>query len=393
MPLSLREVFFRRVTVDLRGQEWLSENAEVVLDAVVDAIVTIDSHGKILSHNQATERLFGYTSAELDGQPLNILMPEPYKSQHQHFVDHYCATGEAKIIGVGRELAAVKRNGTVFPVYLAISEFKTADERYFVGIIRDLTEQKNASNALLEQKDRAAQMGRLTTMGEMTASIAHEINQPLTAISMYAQACIRLLKRDDVSVNKLLEALEKLNTQSIRAGEVIERIQRFVQNVGGQRSFADINALLRDISHLAAGDARLHGIQLVYDLDTSLPEVFCDPVQIQQVVLNLVRNAIDAMHEIDCANGNEIKVISVNRSGSVMVRIEDQGPGISRASREKLFSPFYSTKSEGMGMGLAICKTIIEDHDGYMGVETSSSATPGAAFYFELPTLSDQDNE
>ncbi len=363
------------------------DNADVVLDAVVDAIVTIDAAGQILTVNRAALQMFGYTESQIMGQPLVVLMPEPYRSAHEAYVERYMAGGDAGIIGIGRELVAQRKDGSTFPIYLAVSEIQAEDGVYFVGIIRDLSEQKHAQDILLEQRDHLAQVGRLSTMGEMTASIAHEINQPLTAISMYAQACIRLLERPQPNSDKVLEAVRKLNDQSLRAGAVIERIQRFVQNAGGQREVVDLNALLLDLQHLVVGDARLHGVELVYDMTPRNPMVFCDPVQIQQVGLNLIRNAIDAMYEIECINGREIKVIStVLEDGGqpcAQVLVVDCGPGVAVEDAPMIFSAFHTTKSDGMGMGLSICRSIIEEHGGELSFRNNEGA--GACFYFQIP--------
>ena len=373
----------------------LARNASAILEAVVDAIVTIDVDGIMQSCNQAAEDLFGYTHSELIGAPVTMLMPEPYRSAHQRFVDNYLGSNDAKIIGIGRELKAVRKDGVEFPIYLAVSAVENTDHLHFVGIIRDLSEQKAAQEALMEQQEQMAQVGRLSTMGEMTASIAHEINQPLTAIAMYAQACIRILSKPEFDRDKVLDALQKLNDQSIRAGDVIERIQKFVQNVPGEKQWISINQLLREISRLAAGDARLHGIELNYNLDASEPKTFCDPIQIQQVALNLVRNAIDAMYEIDCVHGNRIDVESSVREATIAdqvaadkvleVRIVDQGTGIARDHLDKIFESFHTTKAEGVGMGLSISRSIIESHDGRLNFTNNEGH--GAAFYFCLPVI------
>ena len=369
--------------LDIDGQSWLKENAGHVLDAVVDAIITIDAGGHIQSYNKATEHLFGYDSKELIGRDVSVLMPEPHKKQHQHYVDQYLETRQPKIIGIGRELEAVRKDGSVFPIYLAVSDIKSNSGKFFVGIIRDLSEQRETQQALIEQREAVAHVGRLITMGEMTASIAHEINQPLAAIAMYAQASMRLLARDDVDQGKVLDAIQKLNDQSLRAGEVIERIQRFVQNASGEKRLADVNVLLKEISHLAAGDARLHGIELTFELADDLPLVFVDVVQIHQVALNLVRNAIDAMFEIECRQGNRVLIRSALVDSEVRVEVEDQGPGVAPQMEANLFSAFQTTKAEGMGMGLSISKNIMGDHGGRLGF---SNGEHGATFFFTLPT-------
>jgi two-component system sensor kinase FixL len=363
-----------------------------VLDTAVDAIVVIDSGGRITRFNQAAERMFGYAEAELLGELVNRLMPEPHRTDHDGYMRRYQDTGEKKIIGIGRELEAVNRSGRRFPVYLAVSEVNVDGRRRFTGIIRDLTERRAAEEQAREQRERLAHVGRLSTMGEMTASIAHEINQPLTAIAMYAQSCLTLLDRGEVDTDRLGAALAKLNQQSLRAGEVIERIQRFVLNQDSHRESASVNGLISDLLQLAGSDARMHGIELRFEPSASLPEVFCDPIQIQQVALNLIRNAIDAMAEIDCRHGNRVTLRTrLTVEGRVEVSVSDLGPGVASDQASRLFTAFHTTKSDGMGMGLSICRTIIEGHGGtldYRNKERNQerSQVAGAVFFFTLPT-------
>ncbi len=369
-------------------QSWLRDNALNILDSVVDAILAIDDQGIIQYVNAATERLFLYSSADLVGQPLTLLMPEPYRSQHQQFVDNFLNTRSAKIIGIGRELTAITRDGMEFPIYLAVNEIKTGDRSYFAGIVRDLTEQKQNQEALLEQRERLAHVGRLSTMGEMTASIAHEINQPLTAISAYSQACMKLLEKDSSDVTRVLDGLRKLNEQSLRAGAVIERIQRFVRHEGSEKKLIDLNELMRDLVHLAAADARLHSVDLHFELENDLPDVYCDPVQIQQVALNLIRNAIDAMLEVNCAYGADVILRTLLCDEGVEVAVVDLGTGVTEDNEALVFSPFHTTKAEGMGMGLSICRSIVRHHGGDLHFENNAGrgeAAHGCTFYFRLP--------
>jgi two-component system sensor kinase FixL len=354
-----------------------------VLDAVVDAIITIDDKGIIQSLNRATVRLFGYHTNELLGKPVSYLMPEPYRSRHQQYIEHYLSTHEAKIINIGRELVGLHKDGSTFPIYLAVSEIHTPQGSFFAGIVRDLTEQKEAQESLLEQRERLAKVGRLTTMGEMTASIAHEINQPLTAIALYAQACLKLLEKRDFDHDKVTNALKKLNAQSLRAGDVIEGIQRFVRHEGSEKQAVNLNQLIRELEHLASSDARMHGIELSLDLEQRSLIVFCDGVQIQQVALNLIRNAIDAMREIDCRNGNVVVIRSRNLSGYAEISVIDSGTGIGDAETAKIFGAFHTTKAEGMGMGLSICRSIVQDHGGEMGFRNNPEH--GCTFHFRLP--------
>lgn len=361
-----------------------------MLDAAIDAVIAIDSHGIMQSVNAATVRMFGYSEAELLGHSVEKLVPETHRSAHQSYIDRYLATGEAKIIGIGRELLARKADGSLFPMSLAISEITRESHHYFVGIIRDLTEQKEAMRVLNEQRDRLAQVGRLSTMGEMTASIAHEINQPLTAISMYAQASLRLLDQPDADLDKLRSAMEKLNTQALRAGAVIERIQRFVSNEDSQRESVNLNTLVGELEQLVSADARLHSIALVFELADKLPSVYCDPVQIQQVAINLIRNSIDAIESADGKYGNQIIISTLTDDAkTVTLRVSDCGGGIPTSQKDKVFTAFHSTKKEGMGMGLSICRSIVEAHGGRLLFENNDRH--GCSFEMSLPLESVHD--
>lgn len=368
---------------------WLRDNAWQVLDAVVDAIIAMDENGTIQYANDATYRMFGLEPGSLIGSDVCALMPEPHRSRHRSYVGAYLQTGKASIIGVGRELIAQASDGRLIPIYLAVSDIRTPAGIFFAGILRDLTQQKAAQAVLLEQQERLARVGRLSTMGEMTASIAHEINQPLTAISMYAQACLKLLQAPALDQEKLGSALEKLNRQSLRAGAIIERIQRFVRNESGQRERCDVRSLINDIVQFAQADARLHDMALNFELQEDLPKVWCDPIQVQQVALNLIRNAIDAMHDINRDHGNQITVRSRMVDSWIEVAVEDAGTGVSPEEEPMVFSAFHSTKKDGMGMGLSICRSIINQHGGQMGFFNNPGF--GATFYFRLPAGEDQE--
>jgi two-component system sensor kinase FixL len=374
---------------DITSQSLMQAEAEAILDTAVDAIIIIDEHGRIEHFNQAAVKLFGYQPREAIGRSVNMLMPEPHRGQHDRYMHDYMTGGDAKIIGIGRELEAVDKNGVRIPIYLAVSEVKGDGERRFTGILRDLSEQQATRQALAEQREKLAHVGRLSSMGEMTASIAHEINQPLTAISMYAQAGMRLIDRGEPDLGRLREALDKLNTQSLRAGAVIERIQRFARAQESQREVVDVNALIEDLVKLAEADARLHDMQLALNLADDLPTVFGEPIQIQQVALNLIRNAIDAMNEIDCRHGRRIEIATeLENAEHIRISVADLGPGVAEDQMELVFTPFHTTKKEGMGMGLSICRSIIAEHGGILSFANNFAGNegPGATFFFTLPT-------
>ncbi|MFU8816650.1 MAG: PAS domain S-box protein [Pseudomonadales bacterium] len=370
------------ITEQTRGQAEM----QAILETAVDAIIMIDEAGIIETFNTAASELFGYRPEEIIGQPLTLLMPQPHSDRHDGYIRRYVETGQRQIIGIGRELEAKTRSGKLVPIYLAVSEILLQGRRRFTGIIRDLSEQHQTREALAEQREKLAHVGRLSTMGEMTASIAHEINQPLTAISMYAQSGLKLIQRGDPDLDKLASALDKLNTQSLRAGAIIERIQRFARAQESEHELVLINELLKDLLKLAEGDARLHEVAISFDLEDGLPLVSCDGIQIQQVALNLIRNAIDAMKSIDCRHGNALTITSrALPDRRVEIAVADQGPGVAASQINLIFKPFHTTKKEGMGMGLSICRTIVREHGGELAFRNNHDV--GATFYFTLPTV------
>jgi two-component system sensor kinase FixL len=370
--------------IDVTEQTIAAAESQAILETAVDGIVIIDERGLIQTFNQAASELFGYPPEAVIGRSVNMLMPDNHAVRHDAYLAEYIRTGNASIIGVGRELIATTAKGEHVPIYLAVSDIRLPGRRRFAGIVRNLTEQYATREALASQREKLAHVGRLSTMGEMTASIAHEINQPLTAISMYAQASLKLIEREG-SEDKIRDALEKLNTQSLRAGAVIERIQRFARAQETTKELVDVNDLVTDLLKLAGSDARMHAIELDLKLAPGLPEVYADPVQIQQVILNLIRNGIDAMNEIQCANGNTITLETrISNPGDMEVLVTDQGSGVAEDHADLLFTPFHTTKMDGMGMGLSICRSIIAEHGGELSYRDSKSG-PGACFYFTLP--------
>lgn len=368
--------------VDVTEQTVSLAETSAILDTAVDGIIIIDENGVIQTFNQAASDLFGYRGADVIGRNINLLMTATDADHHDEYLKDYLATGQASIIGIGRELVGLTAGGDRVPIYLAVSDIQLDGRRRFAGIIRNLTEQHAAREALASQREKLAHVGRLSTMGEMTASIAHEINQPLTAISMYAQASIKLLDREG-GKEKVKEALEKLITQSLRAGAVIERIQRFARAQESSKQLVDLNSQVVDLLKLAESDARMHNIELEIDLAPELPALFADPVQIQQVILNLIRNGIDAMNEIGCRNGRSILLTTRLTDSTVELLVSDRGSGVAENQADLLFTPFHTTKKEGMGMGLSICRSIISEHGGELRFR--NNADNGACFYFTLP--------
>ena len=360
---------------------------KALLDAAVDAIIVIDHRGRIETFNSAAEVIFGFSAEEVVGENVSLLMPEPYKREHDGYLRNYLETGTARIIGIGREAQGKRKSGSVFPIDLSVGEIPTDDQPRFVGIIRDITERKRSEEEIHKTRERLSQFGRLSTLGEMAASLAHELNQPLTAIATYTEACQRLIESGKSDDDEILATLKKCNSQAQRAGEVIRRLRQFVKKRELGRREVSCDDLIRDVAALAEVDARDNGIPLTIDLAEGLPKIMVDTVQIQQVVLNLIRNGIDAMMNMD-QNDEGISVsVSKFENDQVKIVVTDHGSGITKEAEEKIFQPFFTTKPSGMGLGLAICQSIIESHGGVLSFTKNPSG--GTTFYFTLPVISE----
>jgi two-component system sensor kinase FixL len=372
-------------------------HAQAVLDTVVDAIITIDIHGIIQTFNPASENMFGYRPWEIIGRNVSFLMPQPHRRQHDAYLHNYLTTGHKKIIGIGREIVAQRKNGEIFPIELAVSEVNLDGQHRFTGVIRDISERKQAEQRLREQelevqqaRDRLAHVNRIDTLGEMAAGIAHEVNQPLTAIASYARACGRWLEAGKTDHPRLLETLNEINEQAQQAGDIIHGLRNLVKKRENRREPSELNQLITETVRLANVDAHQHGLGIVTRPADKALRVLADTVQIQQVLLNMIRNAIEALLEQKPETAGEQGIITVTTrydDDFARVEIHDQGPGLSSAARDNLFNPFFTTKTSGMGMGLSICRSIVSAHSGHIGF--LSEPGQGTTLFFTLPLTLD----
>jgi two-component system sensor kinase FixL len=351
-----------------------------ILDTVPDAMVVIDELGGIRFFSSAAERLFGYTAAELRGQNVKVLMPSPYREQHDSYLARYRATGERRIIGIGRVVVGQRKDGSTFPMELSVGETRQAGPRLFTGFVRDLTERQRTERRLHELQDGLLHVSRVRSMGQMAAALAHELNQPLTATANYLRASLRLLGAAQPDLKRVREAMERAVEQTLRSGEIIRRLRTFVARGQATRQPESMPKLIEEAIALALVGAKERGVKVLIDLDPDLPDVSVDRVQIQQVLLNLIRNAMDAM---DDAPVRQLTVAASAQSGKVLVSISDTGSGVAAEIEANLFQPFVTTKPQGMGIGLSICRTIIEGHDGRLWMEANPGG--GSIFRFILP--------
>lgn len=357
-----------------------------ILDTVLDATVVIEKDGTITSFNAAAVRQFGYTEAEVVGRNVSVLMPEPYQREHDGYISRYLKTGEKRIIGIDRVVVGKRKDGSTFPMKLAVGEIKTGDKVFFTGFIRDLTEREESAARLQEIQGELARLARLNELGEMASTLAHELNQPLSAIANYAQGCTRLLRdMDDALASKMREALEETSRQALRAGQIIRHLREFVTRGETDRTEEDIRKLVEEAGALALVGSRERGIRSVFEFGPEAKLVRADGVQIQQVLINLMRNAMDAMRE---SERRELRVqTSLDGDGSVVVEVADTGVGIPDEIAAQLFKPFMTTKPGGMGVGLSISKRIVESHGGEITARKNEDG--GTTFRFTLPGIKD----
>ncbi len=355
-----------------------------ILDTVPEAMIVIDENGNMQSFSSAAERLFGCKAVDVIGKNVKMLMPDPYRAGHDGYINRYRRTGERRIIGIGRVVVGQRMDGSTFPMELAVGEMRSGDQRFFTGFIRDLTERQQTEQRLQELQSELVHISRLTAMGEMASTLAHELNQPLAAISNYLKGSQRIVESDSTEQLPLLrDALGKASDQALRAGQIIRRLRDFVARGESERRVEDVIKLVEEASALALVGVKDRGIRVQFKFDPHVELVLADRVQIQQVLLNLIRNAMDAMEEVAVRD----LAISVAPEGPGQVRISvaDSGPGIAPEVADHLFQPFITTKAQGMGVGLSISRTIIEAHGGRIWAERNASG--GTTFHFTVAAV------
>lgn len=354
-----------------------------ILETAPDAIIVIDDRGIMESFSPAAERLFGFTAEEAIGRNVSILMPSPYRERHDGYIQHYLETGERRIIGIGRIVVGQRKNGSTFPMELAVGEATVNGRRLFTGFIRDLTERQLTENRLQELQTELLHVSRLTDVGQMASALAHELNQPLAAIVNYVQAARRLLQSGGSPLPpKVTESMDKAVAQAARAGEIIRHLRGFISKGDSEHRSEDLNKVVEEATALGLVGAKESGVSVRWALHRDPLPVIIDKVQIQQVVFNLVRNSIEAMAEHPLPHDLLVSTGLADAS-TAEVSVSDTGPGLAPRVQAQLFQPFITTKEKGMGLGLSICRSIIDAHSGRMWA--TPNADRGVTFRFTLP--------
>jgi two-component system sensor kinase FixL len=358
-----------------------------IFDSAVEAMAVIDAAGIVQSVNPAVERIFGYSPEEMIGGNIRMLMPP--EIGHDDHLTRYRQTGIRAVIGIGREVMGRRKDGSQFPLDLSVAEWQRGGETFFTGIMRDISARHAAETKLRASEERLrllqhefAHLARVNEFGEMAEAIADEINQPLTAIVNYLSVGLFAAGEDgDGEAEQLMrQAIE----QALRAGDMVRRIREFVGYGHGVRTVWRADGLVDSAMALALVDARSSGIVVEREAGAGDAVVEVDSAQIRQVLVNLLRNAVEAMADDDSSGETRVTISTALRpDGAVEFAISDTGPGLSPEVREKLFQPFFTTRANGMGLGLSVCRRLIEAHGGT--IEADSAPGGGATFRFQLP--------
>jgi len=356
-----------------------------ILATVPDALIVIDVRGQIVSFSAAAQRMFQYAESDVLGENISMLMPSPDRERHDGYIDHYLKTGERRIIGIGRLTSARRRDGSTFPIELSVGEVQDEGRPLFTGFIRDLTESQQAERRVADLQAELAHASRVTAMGTLASALAHELNQPLTAIANYLEAGRDMLDADGPVDRELLrEAMAESASQALRAGEIIRSLREFIRRGETIRQPEPLRGLLAEGAALAFIGVDSRGLDMDISVDPRVDKVLVNRVQLQQVIINLTKNAVEAM-----AGGparilrlSAIPAPSPTDAGRVEVIVADSGPGLAPEMSRTLFTPFTTTKPSGMGVGLSISQTIVEGHGGRIWAEPSQWG--GTAFHFTL---------
>ncbi|BDU16450.1 ATP-binding protein [Lysobacter auxotrophicus] len=376
-----RALAMRGVARDDTDSRLSGERFRALLEAAPSAILLIDEAGRICLLNAEVERMFGYAREELLGRDLERLLPESMRGAHVRHRQMYSLGPTKRVMGNGHELHGLRQDGTEFPIEVGLNPIRFGDQTLTLAAVTDTSERRRKDAELSLRRDEVAHLSRVTMLGELSGSLAHELNQPLAAILSNAQAAQRMLLRNPEDLSEIGEILSDIVDNDRRAGDVIRRLRTLLRKGSQDLTRIDINETVRECLRLLRSDLRNRDVVVVLDLAPGLPAIEGDQVQLQQVLLNLIFNACDAMAGED---GRHLTVHSHSRRDSVRLTVADDGPGIATGMHERIFEPFQTSKPNGLGLGLAICRTIVESHRGRLWAENGAGGR-GAHLHIELP--------
>ena len=357
-----------------------------ILETAPDAIVITDHRGVVERFSAAAEQLFDRPATQIVGRDVAMLMTEFDAVSHDRGLARYLAAGGRQIIGNDRRVIGRRRDGSLFPLALTVREARIGERRIFIGYLRDLTAHEAGEDRMIDFQAELLRISRVSAMGTMATALAHELNQPLTVIANYVQSsCALIASEAEGALALVRDALEEAGREVLRAGGIVNRLREFVAGGDLDRTIVPLRVLALETCELGGVGGRARGIVCDVTIAPQLAPVLVDRVHIQQVLLNLIRNAMDAMEERGI-----ITISAQPDQGMMRVSVSDTGSGIPPGKEEELFQFFVSTKANGMGMGLAICRAIIEAHGGRIWCRNLPEG--GAAFHFTLP-IAEVDDE
>ncbi|HEY4271620.1 MAG TPA: PAS domain S-box protein, partial [Candidatus Udaeobacter sp.] len=371
------------VSMDITERKQAQELFQLATEASPSGTVLVDDKGRIVLVNAHAEKLFGYPRDELIGQVVDVLVPQRFARNHADDRTNFFTVPEARAMGAGRELFARRKDGSEFPVEIGLNPIQTPHGLVVLANVVDISARKAAEEETRRSREQVELLSRVSLLGEMTASLAHELNQPLAAIVNNATAAMQYLEHGRLDSKQLQEILTDVVGDGHRAYDIMRNVRSAIKKGSAIRGPMNLNDVVNAVTRMVQPDAAAQFCKLETSLAEDLPAIEGDPIQIQQVLINLVRNAVDAMH--DTPPNRRVVEVATNRDGdgTICVAVRDYGFGISEMTRERLFEQFFTTKEEGLGMGLAIVRSIVEAHGGSIAGENADGG--GARFHFRLP--------
>jgi PAS domain S-box-containing protein len=378
-----KTVVTRGISIDVTQRKQAEDLFRLATEASPSGIVLVNDRGRIVFVNNRVEELFGYRREELVGKLVEILVPERFASEHPAHRAQFLAAPTARPMGASRELFGRRKDGSEFPIEIGLNPIQTPDGMLVLAAVVDISARKFAEAEALQHQAQLGHLSRVAVMGELAASIAHELNQPLSGIISNASAGQRFIDRGNVDLRELRELLADIVADGRRAGSVISTFRGMIKKGDSARQRVNLNDLVTNVVRMLNSDAMLHSCTLETLLDPHLPAIGGDPTQLQQVLLNLVINAFDAMRDTPLSSRKVVIATEQNGDGAICASVRDYGTGIPGEARERLFDHFFTTKAEGLGMGLGIVRSIVESHGGTIVAENIEGG--GARFSFTIP--------